>query len=133
MLEEVINANDVDFVIQYDVHAYERLNPIRFGGTQTNPVQVESDENGNYHNPGGPVYLICGNAGQKSQTVGSYGNTNYNPATVVTSMDRGFCDLTFSRNRVEYSYVSTETAGGQIIDEFVLTKTNKRKLKKCIQ
>jgi len=138
LIEQIINNNQIDVVIQADVHAYERLGQIAYQSTfsQTAPkaTKMSASATTAYN---GPLYLVCGNGGQKMGTVGSYTSATYNPATVTTSMARGYCDLTFTGNTLTYAYVNTETAAplNAFTDSFTLVKgagTKKRsnKLKK---
>lgn len=60
-LEEIINENDVDFVIQAHLHNYERTTPIYKNET----VLDETDDSCTHNNPQAPIYIVTGNAGNK--------------------------------------------------------------------
>jgi len=136
-LEALFIANKVDLFIQADVHGSERLHPMNNGAVvQTGP--------NSYNNPGYPIYLVCGNAGEKGNPtgVGAYLSPNVwkNASPFVNSNNHGYCDITFTATTMSYNFVNTDPisstntyAPGASLDNFTLTKpanNNAKKLRK---
>jgi len=118
-LEPIFLENHVDFFIQADVHAYERLNPIKNGvAVQTGPKE--------YTNPGAPIYLVCGNAGEKSDPTGVEYKKPYISPTVTVSQAHGVCDFTFTKTTVSFQYINTDAKPAVAIDNFTLTKNEEK-------
>jgi len=130
LLEPIILANGVDLVLQGDVHGSERMEPMRNGKIVG---EHESHGHRDYVNPGAPIYLTCGNAGEKGNPKGvKYPSKDKwvfpNASPWVDTVHHGYCDLTFSKNKISYNFINTDTnedSEGSILDSFVLTKHNR--------
>jgi len=132
LLEPIVLKHKVDLVLTGDVHGSERLQPMRNG-----KVVGDHEHHGHrrYHNVGAPIYLVCGNAGEKGNPEGvKYPPKNkeiWKDASVWTNTkNHGFCDITFTEDSISYSYVNTDKTDsyepGDILDSFVLTKKHHR-------
>jgi len=132
LLEPLVLKYNVDLVVQADVHGSERLQPMRNGKIVGNHAQHGHSR---YHNVGAPIYLVCGNAGEKGNPVGvDYAPRSqdiFKDASVwVNDKNHGFCDLTFTEDSISYNFVNTDTgpghSAGDVLDSFVLTKSHRR-------
>jgi len=128
LLEPIVLEYKVDIVVQADVHGSERLQPMKNGKVVGNH---EHHGHRRYHNVGAPIYLVCGNAGEKGNPAGvKYPPKNkeiWKDATVWTNTkNHGFCDLTFTEDSISYNFVNTDDghdhSAGDVLDSFVLTK-----------
>jgi len=128
LLEPIMLKHKVDIVVQADVHGSERLQPMRNG-----KIVGDGEKHGhkNYYNIDAPIYLVCGNGGEKGNPKGvTYPPKNehvWKDASVwINTVNHGFCDLTFFENSVNYNYINTDTGAnyipGDVLDSFVLTK-----------
>jgi len=117
VLEDIFLKHHVDLVLSGDVHAYERMFPIREG--------EKLAQGPHFINPEGPVYLTCGNAGQKNNPNGVTFKTPFIRPTAFVSTAHGFCDIIIREDRIISKYVVTDTSNkGDIVDEFTITKTH---------
>jgi len=123
LVEPIALANKVDLVLTGDVHGSERIKPMINGA-----IAVDGDQS-TYNNINAPVYLVCGNAGEKGNPTGvKYPKKEkwvWKDASVWTdSKHHGYCDITFTADTISYQFINTDDKDrGQVLDKFVLTKT----------
>jgi len=130
LLEPIVLEYGVDLVLAGDVHGSERMQPMRNGKIVGDYDKHHGHKR--YHNPGAPIYLICGNAGEKGNPSGvNYPTSDKYPykdaSPWVNTKNHGFCDITFTGDSISYSFVVTDPgqSNGDILDSFVLTKSHK--------
>jgi hypothetical protein len=107
----------VDLVITAHNHNYQRTYPLKMNGvSQSDPI-VTDRNNSDYINPGGPIFVTVGTAGQDL-----YDLMAQYPFVVTQFKRNGFLGIHISNNGTELTGTFYDTINGDDGDYFTITK-----------